>query len=115
MRFGRIPSAVDLTLVLLAAAQVPLGFALASPWAIAKRGPALLKVGAVVGVFVLIGCVVAWRRVSVSASFAQYHGGFGVMPLGKTALGRGVLLSWLALLAGYGWSVHTLKAPRSVS
>jgi hypothetical protein len=113
VRFSRIPSAVDLTLVLLAAAQVPLGFALASPWAMAKRGPALLKVGAVVGAALLIACVVAWRRLSVSASYAQYHAGFGVVPLGKTPLGRGVLLSWLSLLVGYGWSVHVLKAPRS--
>jgi hypothetical protein len=112
MRFGRIPSAVDLTLVVLAAAQVPLGFAVAAPWAIAKRGPALLKLGAVIGALVLVACIVSWRRVTVSATFAQYHGGFGVMPLSKTALGRGVLLSWLALLAGYGWSVHTLKVPR---
>lgn len=112
MRLSRIPSAVDLTLVLIAAGQVPLGFALASPWAIAKRGPALLKAGAVIGALVVVGGIVAWRRVSVSASFSQYHGGFGVMPLGKTALGRGVLLSWLALLSGYGWSFHTLKAAR---
>src|SRR5262245_26570628 len=41
VRFSRIPSAVDLALIILAAAQLPLGFAVATPWAIAKRGPAL--------------------------------------------------------------------------
>src|SRR5690242_6226910 len=46
VRFSRVPSAVDLTLVVLAALQIPLGFALATPWAIAKRGPALLKTAA---------------------------------------------------------------------
>ncbi len=113
IRFSRIPSAVDLSLVLLAAAQVPLGFALASPWAIAKRGPALLKVGVFIGVLLLVGCFLAHRRLAVSASYAQYHGGFAVMPLGKTPLGRAVLLSWAALLAGFGWSVHALRAPRA--
>jgi len=112
VRFARVPSAVDLTLVLLAAAQIPLGFAVASPWAMARRGPALLKAGLVIVALVLVACVVSARRLSVSASFAQYHGGFGVVPLGNTALGRGVLLSWLALLAGYGWSAHALKEPR---
>ena len=113
VRFSRIPSAVDLALVCLAAAQVPLGFALASPWAIAKRGPALLKVGAVLGALLVVACIVAARRLSVSASYAQYHAGFGVVPLGQSPLGRGVLLSWVALLAGYGWSAHVLRAPRA--
>jgi hypothetical protein len=113
VRFSRIPSAVDLTLILLAAAQVPLGFALASPWAMAKRGPALLKVGVVLGAVLLIACIVVSRRLAVSASYAQYHAGFGVMPLGRTPLGRGVLLSWLALLAGYGWSIHVLRTARA--
>ncbi|MBX3219673.1 MAG: hypothetical protein KF795_04070 [Labilithrix sp.] len=113
VRFSRIPSAVDLALVLVTAAQVPLGFALATPWAIAKRGSALLKLGAVLGALLLIACVVASRRLAVSASYAQYHGGFGVAPLANTPLGRGVLLSWVALLAGYGWSAHVLRAPRA--
>ena len=113
VRFSRIPSAVDLALVCLAAVQVPLGFALASPWAIAKRGPALLKAGAVVGALLVVACIVAARRLSVSASYAQYHAGFGVVPLGQSPLGRGVLLSWVALLAGYGWSAHVLRAPRA--
>lgn len=112
VRFSRIPSAVDLVLVCLAAAQVPLGFAVASPWAIAKRGPALLKVGALLGALFAVACIVAARRLSVSASFAQYHGGFGVVPLGQSPLGRGVLLSWVAIVAGYGWSAHVLRAPR---
>src|SRR3954470_14233356 len=40
----RVPSAVDLLLVLVAAAAVPLGFAIATPWAIAKRGTRLFQV-----------------------------------------------------------------------
>ncbi len=113
VRSARIPSAVDLTLVVLGALSVPLGFAIAAPWAIAKRGPALLKLGAVIGALLIVACVLAARRLSVSASYAQFHGGFGVAPLGKTTLGRGVLLSWVALLAGYAWSVRALRTPRT--
>jgi hypothetical protein len=57
----------------------------------------------------LIGCAVAGHRLGVSASYAQYHGGFGAVPIGKSLLGRGVLLSWLALAAGYAWSAHVLR------
>jgi hypothetical protein len=112
VRFARVPSAVDLVLVVLAAGQVPLGFALASPWAIAKRGSPVLRAAGVVGAILLVACIASAPRLSVSASFAQFRGGFGVAPLGRTPLGRGVLLSWVALLAGYGWSLRVLRSPR---
>jgi hypothetical protein len=111
--FGQIPSAVDLTLIVIAAAQIPLGLAIATPWAIARRGPALLKACTVLGVLLLVACAIAARRLSVSASYAQYHASFGVTPIGKTPLGRGVLLSWVALLAGYAFCLHVLRTPRT--
>lgn len=113
VRSARIPSAVDLSLVVLAAGQLPLGFAVAAPWAIARRGPSLLKLGAAAGALLLVVSIFVARRLSVSASYAQYHAGFGVVPLGQSPLGRGVLLSWMALIAGYGWCVHVLRAPQS--
>ncbi len=113
VRWSRVPSAVDLALVMLAAAQVPIGFAIASRWAIAKRGSALVTTSAILAAVLLVACAVAARRLGVSASYAQYHAGFGVTPLGRSPLGRGVLLSWLALLAGYGWSVRVLRARAS--
>jgi hypothetical protein len=48
----------------------------------------------------------------VSASFTHYHGGFGVAPLGRSPLGRGILLSWVALALGYAWSIHVLRSTR---
>jgi hypothetical protein len=112
VRWSRVPSAVDLLLVVLAAAQVPIGFAVATPWAIAKRGTRLLQVSAAIaGVLVVLGAV-CLGRLSVSASFAQYHGGFGGTPIGLSPLGRGTLLSWVALAIAYAWSVHALRSPR---
>lgn len=107
---GRVPSAVDLLLVLLCGATVPLGFALASPWAIARRGSRMLQATAVVAAVLLVISAVFARRLSVSASFAQIHSGFGGVPVGKSPLGRGILLSWAALALGYGWSVHVLRS-----
>lgn len=110
VRWGRVPSAVDLLLVLVCAATVPLGFAVATPWAIAKRGSRMLQASAAVAAVLVVVSVVFARRLSVSASFAQYHGGFGGVPLGKSPLGRGILLSWAALALAYGWSVHVLRS-----
>ena len=109
---SRVPSAVDLFLVLVAAIQVPLGFAIATPWAIAKRGARVFQVMAGVAGVVVIVCAVAARRLSVSASYAQYHGGFGALALGRSPLGRGILLSWIAVALAYAWSVHALRSSR---
>ncbi len=112
VRWSRVPSAVDLCLVLVAALQVPMGFAIATPWAIAKRGTRLSRVMAIIGGLLVIGCAVSARRLSVSASFAQYHGGFGGLPVGRSPLGRGILLSWVALAIASAWSVHALRSSR---
>jgi hypothetical protein len=110
VRWTRIPSAVDLLLVLLCAVQVPLGFAIATPWAIARRGTRLLQVNAAIALLLVVVCAVFARRLAVSASFAQYHGGFGGVPLGRSPLGRGILLSWIALALAYAWSVNALRS-----
>ena len=112
VRWNRVPSAIDLLLVVLVAAQVPLAFAVASPWAMAKRGSLLIKVCAGVAILLVVLCAVSARRLASSASYAQFHGGFGAAPIGKSHLGRGVLLSWVALLAGWGWCFHVLRSPR---
>jgi hypothetical protein len=110
--WSRVPSAVDLFLVIVAAAALPLGFAIAAPWAIAKRGPRVLKVTAGVGGALVVACAVFARRLAVSASFAQFHGGFGGVAIGRSPLGRGILLSWVALALAYAWSLHALRSPR---
>lgn len=112
VRATRIPSAVDLFLVVLAGAQVPLGFAVAAPLAIARKGARLTRVGAGISAVLMIACAICARRLAVSASFSQFHGGFGAVPLGRSPLGRGVLLSWSALAIAYAWSVHALRGPR---
>src|SRR6185295_4144486 len=64
IRWSSVPSAVDLLLVLLAGAGVPLGFAAAAPWAIARRGTRLLQLGAAVAALVVIAGAIASRRLS---------------------------------------------------
>jgi hypothetical protein len=112
VRWNRVPSALDLVLVIACAVQVPLGFAVATPLSIAKRGATLLKIGAAIALVIVIAGIVGSRRLGVSASYAQYHGGFGAVAIGKSPLGRGVLLSWIALLGAYAWSFLLLRDPR---
>lgn len=113
VRSSRVPSAVDLLFVAIGAGMVPVGFAAAAPSAIAKHGTRLMQASAVLVVVLLAAGALTASRLGVSASFAQYHGGFGAIPIGRSPLGRGVLLSWLALVTAYGWTIHTLRPRRS--
>lgn len=108
VRADGVPSAIELALVVLAAALVPGGVALASPWAIARRGPLLARVAGALVVLTAFAAIVASRRLSVSATYSQYHGAYGVVPIGQSALGRAVLFSWVALVAGVAWSFRVL-------
>jgi hypothetical protein len=109
VRWSRIPSAVDLLFVAFVAAQVPVAFAISAPWAAAKRGSLFVRVSAAVLFVLVVLCVVFFGRLMSSATYAQFHGGFGTAAIGKSSLGRGVLSSWTALLAGWGWAIHVLR------
>ena len=104
----RVPSAVDLAVVLFAGATVLFGMAASAHAARARR----LGVVAWLGIVPATICVavLAWgaKRLAVSATYAQYHGGFGVLPIASSALGRGVLLMGFVLAAGIAWTVRAL-------
>jgi hypothetical protein len=107
-----VPSAVDLALVLLAGALVPAGF-LAGVGAVRTRrtqagGLLATLVGAPLGVLAVLG-VAFGRRLSVSASAAQYAGGFGVEPIASSPLGKGVVWALLAVAAGTAWAFRALR------
>jgi len=106
----RVPSAIDLGLVLLSGAALVGGF-----WA-AVRPVRARRVGPVVAMTVVpatltaAGLVIAARRLAVSGTYAQFHGDFGTEPIGASALGRGVLLMGVLLAAGLAWTARCLMA-----
>jgi hypothetical protein len=103
-----VPSAVDLGLVLFAGAAVVFGFWLAVPSVRKRRlGPvaALVVVPATLAVAGTLG---AMRRLSVSGTWAQYHGDFGTEAIQSSVLGKGVLLMSLVLALGIVWTVRAL-------
>jgi hypothetical protein len=104
----RVPSAVDLALVILAGSSVLFGMVASAHAARARRLQGVGWLGAIPTLASL--AIFAWGggRMAVSATYAQFHGGFGVVPVGSSTLGRGVLAMALVLTAGVAWTVRGL-------
>ncbi len=105
----RVPSAVDLALVGAAGASVVGGFAMAAPFARAGKLPVLGGMFGVPTVLFLLLLLALQRRLGTSASFAQFHGGFGTEPITRTELGRGMLWMLAVLSLGVAWCVRLLR------
>ncbi len=104
----RIPSAIDLGLVLLAGATVVGGFWLSvAPLRTRKLGPVIALVVAPVSVAV-VGVLLVARRLAVSGTYAQFHGDFGTEPIGASVLGKGVLVMMAVLALGLAWTARSL-------
>ncbi len=104
----RVPSAVDLGLVLLAGAALVGGFWLAvRPVRTRRSGPVVALVVAPAAL-AAIGLVLAAHRLGVSGTYAQFHGDFGTEPIGSSVLGKGVLVMDGLLALGVGWTVRAL-------
>jgi hypothetical protein len=105
----QVPSAIDLTLVLLAGGAVLLGF-LAAVGPVRKRHFASLMALVVVpGALVVLALPFCAKRLTVSGTYAQFHGDFGTEPISSSLLGKGVLLMGIILAAGVGWTLLSLS------
>ena len=89
-------SALNLATLSLALASVPVGFLVAARHARSQRTLELGRlaiVPAALGLVLLLGGL---PRLSVKATYAQFHGDFGTEPLAGSSLGWAVL--WAALV-----------------
>jgi len=105
-----LASAVDLALVLVAAASVPLGFLAAARWARIERLGPIAVIGAIPLALALSLAMVWQKRLSTSATFAHFHGDFGTEPITSSVLGRGVLIMDLLGLAGIVWCALQMRS-----
>jgi hypothetical protein len=105
----RVPSAVDLGLVLLSTAAVPAGFFLAARPVRKRRMGTAAALVAVPIAAVIAGAAVASSRLAVSGTYAQFHGEFGTEPIGASTLGKGVLLMATLLALGLAWTARSLS------
>jgi hypothetical protein len=104
----RVPSAVDLGLVLVAGAAVVVGFWLVvRPVRKRRSGPVVAMVVAP-GALAAAGITAAAHRLGVSGTYAQFHGDFGTEPIGSSVLGKGVVLMGVLLAAAIAWTVRAL-------
>ncbi len=112
LAWTRVPSAVDLALVLAAGGSVLGGMAAAAHAARARRLTVVgWLAGGSAGAFAVLVAVFA-SRLAVSATYAQFHGGFGVVPIGSSSLGRSVLAMGVVVALGVAWAARAiLDAP----
>jgi hypothetical protein len=109
----RVPSAVDLGLVLVSGGTVVGGFWLGvRPVRTRRMGPVVAMV-VVPGALAMGGIVLAAHRLAVSGTYAQFHGDFGTEPIGASTLGKGVLLMGTLLSLALAWTVRSLLAMAS--
>jgi hypothetical protein len=105
----RVPSAVDLALATLAGASVLAGMVVSAHAARARRLHAVAWLAGVPTAGFALALALGGARLAVSATYAQYHGGFGVVPIGSAALGEAVLLMGVVLALGIGWTARGLS------
>jgi hypothetical protein len=104
----RVPSAVDLGLVLIAGAAVVGSFWLAAvPVRKRRFGPVVAMI-VVPGTVAIAGLVLSVHRLAVSGTYAQFHGDFGTESIAASSLGKGVLLMGVLLLVSLAWTVRWL-------
>jgi hypothetical protein len=106
---ARVPSAVDLAIVLVSSACLPLGFIVAAPSARSRRPERFARVVLGPVLLLLAAVAVLGRRLGTSASYTQFHGAFGEVAIDKSPLGQGVLMAWIALALGFAWAFRTVR------
>ena len=107
----RIPSALQLALVLVDAASVPIGFVVAASYARARKLMPVLTLGTSPAIFVLACIALTAGRLGIQASYAQFHGDFGTRPIAGSSLGYALLWMDALLIMGVVWTtrqVHRL-------
>ena len=110
----RVPSAIDLAVVLACTALVPAGFALAAPFARTKRREIVVAMIATPAALAAVLAIAFQHRVGTSATFAQFKHGFDTEPVARAALGRAMLVAIAVTAAAALWATRLLRsAPAS--
>jgi hypothetical protein len=105
----RIPSALQLALVLVDAASVPVGFVVAASYARARKLVPVLTLGAAPAILVLACIALAAGRFGIQASYAQFHGDFGTRPIAGSSLGYALLWMDALLVLGVVWTTRQVQ------
>jgi hypothetical protein len=104
-----VPSLATSVLVLLDAASAPVGFALVARHAAERRLGFLLRVAAAPAILAVLGPMVALSRLSVEATYVQFHGDFGARSVAGSPLGFALLWTVAVLVAAVGWTLRCIR------
>jgi hypothetical protein len=105
----RVPSAIQLALVVLDTASAPVGFVVATSHAKARKAGAVLMLAAL-PLALALACVAAVvSRLGIQASYAEFHGDFGTRPVAGSSLGYALLWMNLVLAGGVAWTCRQVQ------
>jgi hypothetical protein len=105
----RLPAYAALLLVLFNAASCPLGFAVAAKAAGERRPMRVARLSAFALIPALAWLLATFKRLAVSATYAQFHGDFGIRPVAGSALGYALLYMAIVVAATAIWTIHALR------
>jgi hypothetical protein len=106
---GRRARLVDAAGTLLALLSVPAGFLTAARATHSRRPALVLQLGATSALAAIALTLALFPRLSVRATYAQFHGDFGTEPVAGTPLGWALLWVALVLSAATAYVVHVLR------
>lgn len=108
----RMPAVIDLALVIAAVASAPLGFALGNRQVGPRRNAALVRTAAIPTLLVIGFLGAASTRLTLDATYARFHGDFGVRSVAGSPLGYALL--WMLFTLGLG-SLITARGLRELA
>ena len=105
----RLPAAVPMAVVLLAAASVPAGFLATIADARAHRLGRVLRLGAIPALLSAVLLLATFSRLSVHANYAQFHGDFGTRGVAGGPLGYALIWMLGVLATATAWTLRALQ------
>ena len=104
----RLPAASETLYVLVAALSVPLGFIWGAPASIRRRWNILTRRITLVAIALVTTGAALLPRLTVQATYAQFHGDFGIRPISGTELGYALLWMFTILGLATTWTLISL-------
>jgi hypothetical protein len=104
----RSPAMLETLCVVAAAISAPGGYLWGAALTTRRRQNILSRHIAGGAVVALLMCIALWKRMTIQATYAQFHGGFGLQTLEGTELGYVIL--WMLLVLGLAstWTLYSL-------
>ncbi|MFO7177802.1 MAG: hypothetical protein DIU78_003790 [Pseudomonadota bacterium] len=101
--------ALNVALILANVVSVPAGFALSLRAPPTRELATLSRVVGLPALGVGLFVVVLFPRLSVQATYAQFHGDFGTRPVAGGPLGYALIWTTLVIVGGAAWTAYALR------